>query len=170
MRRLLLLPLARCAVLPLDDARTGLVSAGAAVEFGYLSASNALVRVHARGIITEPVGAGLRGMAGWGLTACNVSAFGLCTTSFGHVFPMGQPRAGPVFGLPLGFNQLGCERGQGRLMMDHPVYEISACDVLDAGLDVVFARGRVYVRDNQMWGPVYWAIVVSCVILVSRHS
>lgn len=166
----LLLGLARGAVLPLDDARPRLVSGGSDTGWAggggaYLLASGA-VRVHARGILTER--GVLRNLAllGWGWAGCNVSAFGLCATSFGTVFPASTPRAGATQTLPYGFSSLACARGAGRGLVDQPVYEVSACDVLDEGLDVVYSGQRVYARRNAIPPVAYWILVVGAVVLV----
>jgi len=50
------------------------------------------------------------------------------------------------------------------------VYDVSACDVLDEGLDVVYSRGRVYQRRSGLGAPVYWVLVVLGVLLIRALS
>ncbi|MEI6789487.1 MAG: hypothetical protein WCL49_13500, partial [bacterium] len=150
---------ARADVLPLDDARPLLSSAGATIHWpsggaAFLLASSPVVRVNLRGVYTEPLGMRLRPLdrLGWARAPCNLSAFALCATEFGAVLPVSQ---GPLIaddpaGLPVDWRGLRCEDARGTVVTHDAVYEPSACDVLDSGLDLVYSGGSVYFRDTHL--------------------
>jgi hypothetical protein len=167
---------ARGAVLALDDARPWLVSSGAGVDWAsgggaFLLASSPVVRLNYRGVMTEPGGARLRDLPalGWAGAHCNLSARGLCASEMGVAFPTAPaaPRAtDDTAGLPPDWQGLGCARAAGRLVTHSPVYELSACDLLDEGADVLYSRGVLYYRRSALSPWVYWALIVGAILLV----
>lgn len=166
-------------VLPLDDSRPILSSAGAPIRWpsggaAFLLASSPVVRVNLRGVYTEPLGMRLRSLdtLGWARAACNLSAFALCATEFGSILPVSQ---GPLvaddpIALPVDWRGLRCEDAQGVVVTHEAVYEPSACDVLDSGLDLVYSGGSIYFRDTHLSLYAYWSLVVGAVILVRGLS
>ena len=65
-----------------------------------------------------------------------------------------------------GWNDLGCTNSDGKYLVSAGVYDISACDVFDERLDLLYTPGKVYHRHNtlQLWK--YWALVVLAIVLV----
>lgn len=171
-----------CAdVLALDDARPWLVSDGTAVDWAsgggaFLLASNPVVRVNYRGIITEAPGAVLRDLAslGWARANCNLSAHGLCASEFGTTFPI--QRTGPRScedtpgQLPPDWAALRCRNADGRVLTHEPVYDLSACDVLDEGADVLYSAGVLYYRRSDLAAWAYWTLIVGAILLVRGLS
>jgi hypothetical protein len=167
---------ARGAVLPLDDARPWLVSSGARVDWAsgggaLLLASSSSVRLNYRGVVTEARGARLRDLQalGWAAAHCNLSARGLCASDLGVAFPTAPaaPRATDDADiLPPDWQALGCASAAGRLVTHAPLYELSACDLLDQGADVLYSRGVLYYRNSALSPWVYWALVVGAILLV----
>ena len=145
--------LAGANVLPLDESRPGLSSGGAAVDWtsgggAFTAASARIVRVNYRGIFTDTGRLrDLRGL-GWTSAPCNASAHALCRAEAGAIFPARPEAAGGASGLPPGWGGLGCGNAAGRTIVPWVQYDVSACDVLDEGLDVVYSASTVYfVRD-----------------------
>jgi len=170
-----------CGLFPLDQAYPQLVSEQTALAWpdggaAYLVASSGLVRVNLRGVQSRGAGVHLRDLPtlGWRSLACNVSAYALCRSAAGDVFPSSAPRVGELFreeALPGGWEEgLGCSNSRGKVVTAERVYDVSACDVLDEGLDVVYSRGRVYQRRSGLGAPVYWVLVVLGVLLIRALS
>jgi len=167
---------ARAAVLPLDDARPWLASSGARVDWAsgggaFLLASSRAVRLNYRGVMTEPRRARLRDLPalGWAGAHCNLSARGLCASEMGVAFPTAPaaPRAtDDARGLPPDWQGLACSGATGRVVTHSPVYELSACDLLDEGADVLYSAGVLYYRNSALSPWVYWALVVGAILLV----
>lgn len=169
---------ARAAVLPLDDARPWLASGGAPVDWtsgggAFVLASSPVVRLNYRGVTPERSGAVLRDLAalGWAGAHCNLSARGLCASGFGTAFRpqrAGAPVASedPAAQLPPDWGGLRCGNAAGRVLTHGAAYDLSACDLLDEGADVVYGGGRLYYRrsDLPLWS--YWALVVGAILLV----
>jgi hypothetical protein len=163
-------------VLPLDDTRPWLASSGAAVDWtsgggAFLLASSRAVRLNYRGIITEPRAARLRDLAalGWASANCNISARGLCASATGVAFPSAPapPRATDDDAtLPPDWQGLACSSAGGRLITHEPVYELSACDLLDQGADVLYSGGVLYYRNSALSLWVYWTLIVGAILLV----
>ena len=168
-------------VLPLDDSRPFLSSGGAPIAWpsggpAVLLASSPVVRVNLRGIYTEPIGMRLRDLdrLGWARAPCNLSAFALCATEFGSILPVSPAPlvADDPSALPedWGLLRIGCASARGTLVTHQAVYEPSACDVLDEGLDLVYASGSIYFRDTHLSLVNYWFLIVGAVVLVRGLS
>lgn len=167
---------ARAAVLPLDDARPWLVSSGARVDWAsgggaFLLASSSSVRLNYRGVVTEARGARLRDLPalGWAALHCNLSARGLCASDLGVAFPTAPaaPRATDDADiLPPDWQGLGCASAAGRVVTHAPLYELSACDLLDQGADALYSGGVLYYRSSALSPWVYWALIVGAILLV----
>jgi hypothetical protein len=151
----------------------------------YTLASASAVRVNFRGVIAYPANARLRSslndrrasgassrrlIAGWHSVACNLSASALCTADVGRVFP--SPR------YPLrvsdrskqlavdGWNDLSCAASDDKTLTSQMVYDVSACDVLDEGLDILYSHGDVFHKHSSLPQWKYWTLVVLSIILV----
>jgi len=169
---------ARADVLPLDDARPWLVSAGVPVDWtsgggAFVLASSPVIRLNYRGVTLERPGSVLRDLAplGWSPAYCNISARGLCASEFGVAFRVQQAGApvvsdNPDAQLPPDWHGLHCANAVGRGLTYRPQYDLSACDLLDEGADVVFGAGVLYFRRSALPLGVYWALVVGAILLV----
>lgn len=172
----ILLPLANAAVLPLDDARPWLVSGGTPIDWtsgggALILATASSVRLNYRGVTTEARDARLRDLPslGWTPSHCNLSAHGLCASSVGVAFPTAPvaPRtADDSQTLPADWHALRCASASGRLVTHVPLYELSACDLLDEGLDTLYSNGVLYFRHSALSQWVYWSLVVGAILLV----
>ena len=135
----------------------------------YALASSSMVRVNYRGVQTRSRGARERDLLslGWSGQPCNVSAFSFCHTATGDVFPASPPRIpdDPI-SLPSSWSSLSCEDASGKVITSDGAYDISACDVLSSGLDVVYTRGMVFWKktDIPLW--VYWSMMILSVFVV----
>jgi hypothetical protein len=138
----------------------------------FVLASKGLVRLNFRGghATAASVRADLA-QAGWTTAPCNESATALCSAEYGRVMPDGTPcMADTAQGLADGWSALGCQHSDGKAMTGQQLYDISACDVLEGRLDLVFARGVLYFRPfaNPLWE--YWLLVLLAIVLVRSLS
>ena len=140
----------------------------------YALASTEAVRVNFRGVHTFARGRALRSLEniGWTAASCNASAWALCLSDVGAVFPIESPPRVPQHpaDVPAGWGSLACSNEKGKVLVRHAVYDISACDVLDEGLDIVYSGRRVYHARTAMSLPRYWACVVLAIVLVRSLS
>lgn len=157
-------------LLPLHEARPGVGIAWWAGGGAYALASSAGVRLNFRGARLLPPSARLRelGALGWTRAACNQSAHALCCADLGCVLPAAPPRV-PDEGGGLVPERLCADSG-GKVLVSAAVYDVSACDLLDEGLDVVYSAGEVYLRrtDMPLWR--YWLCVGLAIVLVRGLS
>lgn len=65
-----------------------------------------------------------------------------------------------------GWKDLGCLDSRGKLLVSLGVYDISACDVFDEGLDLVYAGNTIYHRHSTLELWEYWLLVVLSIVLV----
>lgn len=173
---LAILALAQADVLPLDEARPWIVSGGAQVDWtsgggAFLLASAPVVRLNYRGVTTEARTARLRDLPvlGWASAHCNLSARGFCASEMGVAFPTAPtaPRAtDDASTLPLDWQALACADATGRVVTHAPVYDLSACDLLDEGADVLYSAGVLYFRNSALSPWVYWTLIVGAILLV----
>jgi hypothetical protein len=136
----------------------------------YVLASSGAVRINFRGLYTYPPSAIVRDLraVGWHGVPCNASAWALCSSDAGQVMPASGARMPEKQELVTaeGWDRLGCSRSDGKVLLSLGVYDISACDVLDEGLDLVYSPGMVYHRHNAMQTWKYWLLVVLALVLV----
>lgn len=142
-------------------------------------ASAGAVRVNYRGVILYPPTARVRNFtsspgsgSGWHSTPCNVSAWALCSSDVGHVFPYASPRM-PERRAAVqvdGWADLSCSNSEGKVLTDKGVYDVSACDVFDEGLDVLYSASRIFHRhaSTPLWK--YWTMVILAIVLVRNLS
>jgi hypothetical protein len=133
-------------------------------------ASSSAVRLNFRGLYTyPPKKATMRELgSGWHGVVCNASAFALCGSDVGQVLPAISPRVSehPQKITADGWKDLACTDSSGKLLVSLGVYDISACDVFDEGLDLVFANSTLYHRHNTLDTWEYWVLVALSIVLV----
>lgn len=182
MLRLLLLPvLARAALFAVQDAgRPGIATEDKAPLSwwdggpAYVLASSGAVRINFRAIHAYPPSSLVRPLDAldWHGVRCNASAWALCTSDVGQVLPASWPRMPQHPGdvTADGWNDLGCARSDNKRLVSLGVYDISACDILDEGLDLVYSQGMLYHRHSTLHTWMYWALVVVALVLVRSLS
>jgi len=137
----------------------------------FVLASSGAVRLNFRGVFTYGPKSIVRQLdkgLGWHGIPCNVSAWALCSSEAGHVFPATNPRM-PEQQQSVavdGWNDLGCSQSTGKILVSLGAYDISACDVVDEGLDLLYTSGMVYHRHTSMPLWEYWVTVVLPIVLV----
>ncbi len=141
----------------------------------FVLASAGAVRINFRAIYTYPPDAVLRPLdkgLGWHGTPCNVSAWALCTADVGHTLAQARPRMPERSEAPTadGWNDLSCAKSEGKVLVSLGVYDITACDILDEGLDLVYTPGMIYHRHNTLYLWKYWGLVFIAVVLVRSLS
>lgn len=178
----LLLPGASADLFQLQDARPALAADGGAARMiewpsggaAYMLASAEAVRINFRGVHAFPRGRALRPLEalGWTAVSCNASAWALCASDVGSVLPVASPPRAPQRAADVlaGWASLACNDNQGKVLVSHAVYDISACDVLDEGLDVVFSERRAYHARTAMALWRYWLCVGLAIVLVRALS
>ena len=162
-------------LLPLRDTRPGVGIDWWTGGGAYALASCGGVRLNFRGARLLPPSTRLRdlGALGWTRAACNQSAHALCCADLGCVLPAAPPRVadsgreGVEEGLVPG---RWCADSGGKELVSAAVYDVSACDLLDEGLDVVYSAGDVYLRRTDMPVWRYWLCVGLAIILVRGLS
>jgi hypothetical protein len=169
------------------EARPGLVSTEEAQPLSWWDggpafalASAGAVRVNYRGVLVYPATARIRdvfgpssaSIAGWHGRQCNASAWALCSSDVGDIFPSKAPRMPERHAAVKadGWNDLSCSQSKGKILTDKGVYDISACDVFDEGLDVLYSRGYVSHRHSAIPVWEYWTLVILAIILVRFFS
>lgn len=136
----------------------------------FVLASAGAVRVNFRAVYTYPPNSILRDLnrTDWHSQPCNASAWALCATDVGQAMPSSQPRM-PENSLAVvadGWKDLACANSAGKLLVSLGVYDISACDVFDEGLDVVYSQGMLFHRHNSLQTWEYWLLVALAIVLV----
>lgn len=160
-----------------DSDRPGLASGDKRMAWwgggpAYVLASAGAVRLNFRGLFTYPPGSKVRSLdsrgMGWHGVQCNVSAWALCSSEVGHILPATKPRMPQTQESVSvdGWNDLGCSQSDGKVLVSTGVYDISACDVFDEGLDLLYSSGMIYHRHTSMPAWKYWALVAITIVLV----
>ena len=153
-----------------DDKPIDWASGGGA----YLLSSAEAVRVNFRGVHAYPRGLALRQLdkLGWTTTPCNASAWAMCASDQGAILPvMTPPRTlERSVDMPAGWHGMACEDNKGKVLVSQAVYDISACDILDHGLDVVYSARMTYHARTAMSVWRYWACVGLAIALVRALS
>ena len=145
-----------------------------------LAASGRCIRVNARGVSVKPshwTQADLPRL-GWTSRACFISAHALCDTGGGLCFPVPPSKHTIAMDIPPpGYNPaaawggLACSRDDdGRVLLDSITYDVSGCDALDNGGDLVFCNGSLaFARtDLPVWA--YWSVCLLAVYIVRALS
>jgi hypothetical protein len=104
----------------------------------------------------------------WHSVQCNASAWALCASDTGSVLPQFSPRAPERIETVVadGWNSMGCTNSQGKTLISAGVYDISACDVLDEGLDLLYTQGMLYHRHDSLTAWEYWILILLAIVLV----
>ncbi len=175
----LLLPMAGASIYSLQDVGRPMLSSpdGQPLAWweggpAFALASLGAVRVNFRGLYTYPHTSIVRDLKalGWNKAVCNVSAWAMCASDVGQAFPWRSPRLPEQVETVNGWNALSCANSQHKVLVSLGVYDISACDVLDEGLDVVYASGELFHRYSTMDVWEYWVFVVLSIVLVRFFS
>jgi hypothetical protein len=124
-----------------------------------------------RGLFIYPPSTVVRALdkgLGWHKIPCNVSAWALCSSDVGQTMPWLAPRVPEKQEAVSadGWSDLGCANSAGKILVTLGVYDVSACDIFDEGLDLLYTPGRVYHRHNTLQTWKYWALVVLAVVMV----
>ena len=153
----------------LDDARPFLVHSGQPVQWHAGSAPlmglmSSLVRVNARGITYKPSAWHPRPPMPetWRAERCTPSAYGLCETNTSVMFPSQQT---PLVNEAL--DGLCNAQNTGQAVTATSRYDISACDVLDAGYDFIVYSDTLHtstVSNLPVW--IYWTVCLLVIYLV----
>ena len=165
----------RAALYSLKDTRPGLAGlnwweGGPA----FALASAGAVRLNFRGLYVYPAKSTMRPLhdLGWHEALCNASAWALCAADVGQVLPQTSPRLSERRETVTadGWDDLGCSDSRGKTLVSLGVYDISACDIFDEGLDLVYAQGeaggRIYHRHSTLELWEYWLLVVLSIVIV----
>jgi len=174
----LLAPGALSQMSPIEDARPLVSSGGHTISWweggpALLASSSSMIRLNSRGIYSHGPGVAVRSLQeiGWYSKPCNLSAWALCATEVGSILPCGKPWMPDAPGLlPPGWSSLQCADSSAKVLTDLGAYDISACDIIDEGLDVVFSHGSVYIRNSALNPVLYWTLVVLGIVLVRSLS
>ena len=168
--------LSHCMLYPIQDSRPTLATEqGTVLEWwsgggAFALASSSGVRVNFRGVHLYAPDVRIRPrLADWTGVQCNQSSSALCCSDVGCVLPFNAPRA-PEGQVAAGWDALGCTDGKGKQLVSLGVYDISACDIMDEGLDLLYSQGELYHRRTgmQLWR--YWVCVGLAIILVRALS
>ena len=166
-------------VYPLDDAGPWAVSDSVQIQWSkgwgaYTLASSRCVRVNKRGIHTKPAfWTPVHDLhaSGWHTWRCTPGLRGLCAMGNETVFPeyplrpVYDPHTPPV---GLGAGWAGCARESDGRVLDATAagYDLSPCDVIDGGWDVVLTDHTLALMHTDMDAWMYWTlcILVICVV------
>jgi len=135
----------------------------------FVVADSSCVRVNSRGVYAKPSHWRPRSLGGtWAARQCAPSAQGgLCDTGVGVAFPASTP----AYNASGAWGGLGCSRSDdGRVLDFAHGYDLSACDVLDGGGDVVLCgRALSFARTAlPVWS--YWLLCLIAVFAVRSLS
>lgn len=167
-----------CAeIFNLDDSAPHLRSNGGLVSWGggwdaLVVADSSCTRVNARGVYAKPSHwsprGGLDGL-GWARSKCVPGGGGgLCLAPFGTVFPSEER---PRYNASSAWGGAGCSRSSdGRILDPQYGYDVSACDVLDGGGDVVVCGRSAFFRRTAVETWVYWLLCLLAVFVVRSLS
>jgi hypothetical protein len=164
-------------VFNMDDSTPWLASSGRAVRWSggwdaLVVADSSCTRVNARGIYAKPSHwsprKGLDSL-GWASAPCMPDGGGaLCVAPFGAIFPSA---ARPRYNASGAWGGAGCSRGDdGRALDPAYGYDVSACDVLDGGGDVVVCGRVALFRRTAVSTWVYWTLCLLAVFVVRSLS
>ena len=157
-----------------DDSVPRISSNGAGVRWdggwdAMVVADSCCVRVNARGVFAKPSHWTPRDLSGSGWTGaeCIPNGGSLCTTSNGEMFPSSTPR----YNASRAWGRGACvRRADGRTLDAEHGYDLSACDVLDSGGDVVVCGRTASFRRTAMGNVPYWMVCVLAVYMVRSLS
>lgn len=158
-------------IIQIDQSYPFLQNGGTGINFyegggAFILASNNLVRVNYRGIHTYK-SARLNIQENhniWKVKTCNLSAFSMCNTGDGHIFPYFSPRIGNT-------SLEYCVKSLAKVIINNPnIYDYSSCDILDQSQDLIYTDSLLYIRTNNIDIWKYWAMVLCCIYLIRSVS
>jgi len=167
---------AQCKLYTLDDSKPYISSDSSNINWhegggSFLLHTNLAVRFNYRGIQSISHGntlvSDLSFHKGWLVLPCNTSAFACCSYSHGQLFSATGPHVGYHRQV---LPQLQCVKSKGKEIVQIPVYDISACDILEESYDVVYTQNSMYIQLNYMSTWEYWAHVLGSIYLVRSIS
>lgn len=187
MRRFLtmLLPSVTASLYSLQDSPTtrpslALLEGGAPIEWwaggpAFALASAPAVRINRRGIVVYPPAARMRNLTnlyGWHSAPCNASAWALCSSDAGETFPATSPRTPENRALIQidGWRDMSCANSEKKVLTVMGVYDVTACDIFDEGLDIIYADSKLAHRHAQIPLWKYWTMVILAIALVRSLS
>ena len=136
-------------------------------------ADSSCVRVNARGVYVKPSHWTPRDLPplGWASASCRPGGErgALCTSPMGCVFPTLRT---PVYNASAQWQGLGCTREASGRVLDttQDRYDISTCDVIDAGGDAAVCARGVWTRRTGVSVWVYWVLCLLAVLIVRALS
>lgn len=156
-------------MIPLEDGRPKINTDGSEIQWseggpGLLSTS--FMRVSLRGVFSK--NSELRSMNGWTMAPCNLSAFSLCHFPAGDVFPLK-----PYFGgsmIPYPFRDLSCSNNVGKVLSGRNIYDFSACDILDEGIDIIIKDQKMWFTKTNLDYPSYLCLLITSAFLIRGLS
>lgn len=159
----------------LEDSKPYLMNEGKTIGFheggaAFLIASSDGFRIGYRGMRVVQEGDVRETVLheGWNFWHCNVSAFSLCESVLGHVFPLSD-----VIRVGNDTESFACKDSSGKsITAEKKVYDFSACDVIAESYDIVYVNSHlgVYVRKCGLPLGIYWVLIVICIYLVRHMS
>ena len=168
---------AAAEVFNLDDSTPWPISNGVPIRWvegwdALTVAESACIRVNARGVFAKPSHWTPRALdtLGWAPASCQPGGErALCSSPRGSIFPTTN---NPVYNTSAQWPGLRCTKETRGRMLDttQDRYDVSACDVLDAGGDAVVCDQRVWTRQTGVSVWVYWALCLLAVLLVRALS
>lgn len=178
---MIMLTCTHCEVFDLADAVPWLTVNNARVTFdrgwdAFVVADSSCVRVSARGIQSKPSHWTPRALdAGkWASVSCEPgSSGGLCETlDGGVVFPAADRGFLPVYDAAAAWGRMACTRSvDGRVLFPGGgSYDVSACDVLDDGGDVVLCGRTISFARTALPDWAYWTVCLIAVYAVRSLS
>lgn len=165
------IPVTQASLYDIDETQPILSSENYPLHFyeggpAFILASNSFIRVNYRGIRTLQNTKIIPNILdkGWSSSVCQLSSTSLCTTSQGDIFPSKFTRIGNT---PTASH---CTHSTGKTLVSYPIYDISACDILDESMDVFYYDQHVYTRYTVMSMYTYWFLIVCCIFFVRSIS
>lgn len=166
-------------IFDLDNAVPWLTSAGAEVHFdrgwdAFVVADSSCVRLNARGVQAKPSHWAPRALpSAWRSRQCVPGPLGgLCELPDGSAaFPSRSIGRPPLYNASRAWGGLLCSRASdGRVMDPQHGYDLSACDVLDGGGDVVLCGRTLSFARTALPDWAYWALCLIAVFAVRSLS
>jgi hypothetical protein len=171
----LLSALTRAEVFDLENSSPWLTVGRSRVTFSsgwdaFVVADSSCVRINSRGVYAKPSHWKVRRLPAWAWSSVRCSPSGrggLCDTGLGVAFPETRP----LYNASGAWGGMQCTRKEdGRVLDSEYGYDVSACDVLDGGGDVVLCGRTLSYAKTGLVEPVYWVLCLISVFVVRSLS